>query len=162
MDGHGTRTPGLVLPATDPALRPSLVDRLTVLQRQAARGLATVLTEDGCTLDQWRVLRALADGLGHPMGDVADAVQVPAATLTRVTDGLADAGLVYRRQPDDDRRRVTVHLSRRGRSRLAGLEALVAAHESALRGSPEWEAMRAEMLGLLAPGVQMRAPSYDI
>ena len=158
MDGHGTHAPGLALPTAEPALRPSLVDRLTVLQRQAARGLAAVLTEDGCTLDQWRVLRALTDGLGHPMGDLAEGVQVPAATLTRVTDGLADAGLVYRRQPDDDRRRVTVHLSRRGRSRLAGLEALVAAHESALRESPAWETAFTEVLGLLAS----RAPSYDI
>lgn len=155
---RGTRTPGRAPSLEDSGLRPSLVDRLTVLQRQAARGLAAVLSEDGCTLDQWRVLRALADGQGRPMGDLADAVQIPAATLTRVADGLADAGLVYRRQPDDDRRRVRVHLSRLGRSRLAGLEALVEAHESALRHSEEWEPVRLELLGLLAS----RAPAYDL
>ncbi len=158
MSTRGTRTRDPGQSPVDSEPRPSLVDRLTLLQRQAARGLATVLSEDGCTLDQWRVLRALADGHGRPMGDLADAVQIPAATLTRVADGLADAGLVYRRQPDDDRRRVRVHLSRLGRSRLAGLEALVEAHESALRDSVEWEPWRLELLGLLAS----RAPAYDI
>ncbi|KQT89540.1 hypothetical protein ASG49_17575 [Marmoricola sp. Leaf446] len=136
---------------TDAALPPSLVDRLTTLQRQAARGLATALAQDGCTLDQWRVLRALGDGEGHTMGELADGLQVPAPTLTRVTDTLADAALVYRRQAGEDRRRVLLHLSRQGRRRLDGLEALVAAHESSLLASPPWAAAAAELTGLLAP-----------
>lgn len=117
---------------------PSLVDLLTVLQRQAVRGLAAVLAEDGFTVDQWRALRGLADGEGHPMGDLAESLQIAPASLTRVMDGLADGGLVFRRQPTSDRRRVTVHLARRGVANLQRLEEMVAAHEDALQAAPQW------------------------
>lgn len=150
--GSGAPAWRLDAPVEVEGVRPSLVDRLTVLQRQAARGLAVVLAEDGCTLDQWRVLRALADGAGHRMGDLAESLAIPAATLTRVADGLADTGLVYRRQPEDDRRSVGVHLSRRGHSRLAGLEALVEAHEAAVQRSATWELVRSELHDLLGRG----------
>ena len=121
---------------------PSLVEQLTVLQRTAARGLAEVLAEDGCTVDQWRVLRALGDGGGHLMGALAARLVVPQPSLTRIVDQLSDRGLVYRRQGDQDRRRIEVYLSRQGRTRLASLEALVRAHEETLRTDPEWAAMR--------------------
>ena len=51
---------------------PSLVEILTLAQRRAVRGLAARLADDGCTLDQWRVLRALGDGEGHLMGELED------------------------------------------------------------------------------------------
>lgn len=120
----------------------SVVEMLTVVQRRAARGLASALAEDGCSVDQWRVLRALADGEGHLMGELAESLLIAQPTLTRVTDGLADGALVYRRQSTLDKRRVSVHLSRQGRARLARLDALVRGHEEALRRSPEWEQIR--------------------
>ena len=129
---------------------PSLVDLLTVLQRQAIRGLSAALAEDGASVDQWRVLRALADGENHTMGGLADALQIAPASLTRVMDGLADASLVYRRQPTADRRRVTVHLARQGRSRLDRLEALAAAHENALRADQGWIRAQHQLSRLLA------------
>lgn len=123
---------------TDLATEPSLVEVLTIAQRQVARGLATVLAEEGFTVDQWRILRALADGAGHPMGELAESLMIPHPTLTRFVDGLVDNSLVYRRQAAEDRRRVTVHLARQGQARLERLNALVAAHEAALRDTPEW------------------------
>jgi DNA-binding MarR family transcriptional regulator len=129
---------------------PSLVEALTLAHRQASRGLAAVLAEDGCTVEQWRVLRALSDGHGHLMGELADTLQVAPPTLTRVTDGLADAGLVYRRQASADRRRVSAHLSRQGRSRLQRLDALARAHEDALRSSPEWAEVTDVLRGIVA------------
>lgn len=121
---------------------PSLVEQLTVLQRTAARGLGEVLAEDGSTVDQWRVLRALGDGGGHLMGELAARLVVPQPSLTRLVDQLSDQSLVYRRQGDQDRRRVEVYLSRQGRTRLGRLEALVRAHEETLRNDPEWVSMR--------------------
>ena len=121
---------------------PSLVEQLTVLQRTAARGLAGVLDDDGCTVEQWRVLRALGDGGGHLMGELAARLVVPQPSLTRIVDQLGDRSLVYRRQGEQDRRRVEVYLSRQGRTRLDRLEALVRAHEDTLRADPEWAAMR--------------------
>jgi DNA-binding MarR family transcriptional regulator len=115
-----------------------LVELLTVLQRTAARTLAEALAEDGCTVDQWRVLRSLADGRGHAMGELAADLVMPQASLTRLVDGLADLGLVYRRQGEDDRRRIELRLSRQGRARLTRLDAVVVAHEERLRDAPAW------------------------
>lgn len=116
-----------------------LVELLTVLQRTAARTLAEALAEDGCTVDQWRVLRSLADGEGHPMGGLAADLVIPHPSLTRLVDGLADLGLVYRRQAEHDRRKVQLHLSRQGRARLDRLDAVVSTHEQGLRDDPAWQ-----------------------
>ena len=125
------------------------VELLAVAQRLAARGLAAALAEDGSAIEQWRVLRALGDGEGHLMGELAGTLLIAQPTLTRLVDGLADSALVYRRQALDDRRRVAVHLSRQGRVRLARLDAIVAAHQRALRSSPEWVRVRDDLRQLL-------------
>ncbi len=127
----------------------SPVELLTVAQRLAARGLAVALAEDGSTVEQWRVLRALADGEGHLMGELAGALLIAQPTLTRLVDGLVDHALAYRQQSVVDRRRVAVHLSRQGRVRLVRLDAIVAAHQRALRSSPEWARVREGLRGLL-------------
>jgi DNA-binding MarR family transcriptional regulator len=121
----------------------SVVERLTRAQRYAAQGLSRQLAEDGCTLDQWRVLRVLADGEGHLMGEVAAGLLLAQPTLTRVVDGLVDRGLVYRRVSDADGRKVAVHLSRQGRLRLVRLDAIVTAHETALHDDPRWRELSA-------------------
>jgi DNA-binding MarR family transcriptional regulator len=109
-----------------------LVELLTVTQRRVASGVAAVLTEDGATLDGYRLLRSLAAAPGRSMGELVAALHLPAPTLTRLVDGAVDAALAYRLPDPDDGRKVVVHLSEPGRIRLARLEALVAAHESAL------------------------------
>ncbi|MFJ6379520.1 MarR family winged helix-turn-helix transcriptional regulator [Kitasatospora sp. NPDC092039] len=121
-------------PATRPAVpEPLLVELVTLAQRRLSGGLAAALAEEGCTVDQWRLLRALADGRGHPMGELAQALLIPQASLSRLVDSLADSGWAYRRQDDQDRRRITAHLSRQGRARLTRLDALAAAHDAAVR-----------------------------
>jgi DNA-binding MarR family transcriptional regulator len=108
-----------------------LVELLTVTQRRVAGGVAAVLAEDGATLDGYRLLRALTGG-GRSMGELVAALHLPAPTLTRLVDAAVDATLAYRLPDPDDGRKVVVHLSEAGRVRLARLEALVRAHESAL------------------------------
>jgi DNA-binding MarR family transcriptional regulator len=127
---------------------PSVVEILTLAQRRAVRGLAARLADDGCTLDQWRVLRALGDGEGHLMGELADALQIAQPTLTRVVESMVDAAWVYRRPSAEDRRRVAVHLSRQGRVRLSRLDAIVKAHEDALLASPDWDEVQTRISGL--------------
>lgn len=134
-------------PRTLPAT-PSLVETLVLAQRRAVRGLAARLADDGCTLDQWRVLRALDDDEGHVMGELADSLQIAQPTLTRVVDGLVDSAWVYRRPSLEDRRRVAVHLSSQGRVRLGRLDAIVRAHEDALRASPDWADVQSLISGL--------------
>ncbi|MGK5113245.1 MULTISPECIES: MarR family winged helix-turn-helix transcriptional regulator [unclassified Geodermatophilus] len=110
----------------------SLVELLTVAQRRLARGVAAVLAEDGATLDVFRLMRCLAAGPGRSMGELVAALTLPAPTLTRLVDGLVDGAEAYRLPDPDDGRRVRVHLSARGRTRLTRLEGLVRAHEDAL------------------------------
>jgi DNA-binding MarR family transcriptional regulator len=123
----------------------SLVAQLTLAQRWATRGLARALAEDDCTVDQWLVLRALADGQGHPMGELAGTLRIAQPTLTRVVDALSDRALVYRRQDPGDGRRVDVHLSRQGGVRLVRLEAVVRAHEATLASDPGWQETRRKL-----------------
>ena len=127
---------------------PFLVETLFLAQRRAVRGLAARLADDGSTLDQWRVLRALDDGEGHHMGELADSLQIAQPTLTRVVETLVDSAWVYRRPSLEDRRRVAVHLSRQGRVRLARLDAIVQAHEDALLASPDWADLQSRIADL--------------
>src|SRR3954466_1090124 len=118
---------------TSPArVSDDLVELLTVTQRRVARGVGAVLAEDGTTLDGYRLLRSLAGARGRSMGELVAALHLPAPTLTRLVDAAVDAALAYRLPDPEDGRKVVVHLSQPGRMRLARLEALVRAHESAL------------------------------
>ncbi|MGY1650969.1 MarR family winged helix-turn-helix transcriptional regulator [Geodermatophilus sp. SYSU D01119] len=142
--------------ALPPAAEPSLVELLAVVGRRVARGVSAALAEDGATLDTYRLLRALGAGPGRTMTELCAALAVPAATATRLVDGLADAALAYRLPDPDDGRRVRVHLSARGRTRLDRLEALVSAHEAALAaelGTERVAALVAALTDLAAPPV---------
>ena len=112
-----------------------LVELLTVTQRRVAGGVAAVLAEDGATLDGYRLLRALAGPGGRSMGELVTALHLPAPTLTRLVDAAVDGAVAYRLPDPEDGRKVVVHLSEAGRTRLVRLEALVRAHESALAES---------------------------
>ena len=122
-----------------------MVELVTLLQRRLARGLSAALAEEHTSLDQWRVMRAVADGRGHLMGELAGRLLIAHPTLTRIVDGLVDGSVLYRRQSTLDRRRVAVHLSRRGHERLARLDALVAGYEVTLSAGARNE----ELIGLL-------------
>ncbi|RKT55798.1 MarR family transcriptional regulator [Saccharothrix australiensis] len=111
--------------------RADLVDLLTRTQRALVRDLGGVLEEEGVTVDQWRVLRALADE-ERSMGELAGALEMPHATLTRIVDTLVDSAFLYRSQSGEDRRKVSVHVSDPGHAKLDRLESLAAAHERAL------------------------------
>ena len=69
------------------------------------------------------------------MGQLVAALHLPGPTATRVVDGPVDAALAYRLPDPADGRRVVVHPSALGRTRLARWEALVAAQEAALARS---------------------------
>jgi DNA-binding MarR family transcriptional regulator len=85
--------------------------------------LCAVLEPEGLTLAQWRVLQLLWDGASHAMGEVADRAMLPPPTLTKTVDQLVAANLLDRRADLNDRRRVLIRLTARGRrlrQRLAG------------------------------------------
>jgi MarR family transcriptional regulator, organic hydroperoxide resistance regulator len=113
---------------TTPGLGSSLAYLLSRAERSVNRGLAAALAGEDVTVEQWRILRALADGRGHSMGELAEAVLMPHPTLTKAVDRLIDRALVYRGASAGDRRRVAVFLADRGRHLLARVDGAVAEH----------------------------------
>ncbi|EWT05029.1 MarR family transcriptional regulator [Intrasporangium chromatireducens Q5-1] len=118
----------------DESARPKrLLDALARAHRVVGRSLQVDLErEEGITLDQWRVLRALSTDEGRTMGELVEHLQVPAASVTRFVDTLVDRALVFRHARAADRRQVEVLLSSLGSQVLARTEALVQAHEARL------------------------------
>jgi DNA-binding MarR family transcriptional regulator len=125
-------------------LRSYLAYRLTEAEQAVNRGLAEVLATEGVTIEQWRILRALSDGYGHSMGDLAIAVLMPHPTLTKAVDRLIDDALVYRRQDEVDRRRVAVFLADRGRTLVERLDWHAEEHHHAVEAA--FGAQRTERL----------------
>jgi DNA-binding MarR family transcriptional regulator len=109
------------------AVPTTAMQRLAHLLSQAeygvTRGLARVLEEEDCSVEQWRALVLRADGVSHSMSEVAEFALLAAPTLTRLVDRMVADNLAYRTADPQDRRRVLVHITRRGRAlqkRLAG------------------------------------------
>ncbi len=99
-----------------PSLIQELAQALSRAERAVTRELVRALHDEGCTIEQWRILLLLADGRGHSMSEIAEFALVPAPSLTRLIDRMASDGLVHRRPDLRDRRRVRVHATRRGRA----------------------------------------------
>jgi DNA-binding MarR family transcriptional regulator len=91
---------------------------LTIVERGVVARLAETLKQDGTTIEEWRVLRLLADGEGHAMTEIADYALLPAPSLTKLVDRMVSQNLVLRRADDVDRRRVLVFASERGTQAL--------------------------------------------
>lgn len=120
---------------TDTGLRAHLAYLLSEAERQVTRGLGGALAAEGMSVEQGRILRALSDGHGHSMSDLAEAVLMPHPTVTKAVDRLVDGALVYRRQDVTDRRRVAVYLSDRGRELVARLDRRAAEHHRAVEAA---------------------------
>jgi DNA-binding MarR family transcriptional regulator len=136
---------------TATGLRAHLSYLLSEAEREVSRQLAAGLAAEGVTIEQGRILRALSDGHGHSMTDLAEAVLMPHPTLTKAVDRLVDDALVYRRQDTSDRRRVAVYLSDLGRSLVARLDRRAAEHHaevSAAFGAGRTERLMRELEAL--------------
>lgn len=128
---------------------------LEAVVRRINASTTAVLKEVDLTLEQWRVLDCLVDHGEMPMTELADAVSVPAPTVTRIIDKLVSRALVYRSSGMSDRRRVLVHPSQRGddlHARLApGVEGV---HASVF--APLTAEQQAQFFGMLR---LLRAPA---
>jgi DNA-binding MarR family transcriptional regulator len=113
--------------------------------------MAEVLGDEGCTVEEWRILVLLCDGAGHTMSEVADFAMLPAPTLTKLVDGLVADNIAYRRVDSMDRRRVRVYLTPRGKAWHRRLSVLVdRLHEDFANAiGPEEADQLEELLGRL-------------
>jgi len=87
---------------------------------------------DGVTADHWRVLRILADGEGHTMGEIAEQLQMNPPTLTKLVDRMVGKSLVQRAADPEDSRRVLVYATDAGLELLSELQGKVDRHHAAL------------------------------
>jgi DNA-binding MarR family transcriptional regulator len=115
---------------TEPAR--DLAHQLTRAERLLSGWTSALLEAEHCTLEEWRVLKILADGHGHTMTEIADFALLPAPTLTKLMDRMVSAALVYRRADDRDRRRVLAYLAEHGRARYERAAARLTAAEAEL------------------------------
>lgn len=104
----------------------------------------------------YQVLRVLTDGEVHSAGELATAADLTPGSLTKMLDGLSDAGLVERVRDVEDRRRVAVRITEEGRSLHDEKDARIrAAWESVLGGADAAE------LEAMATALRRVAALYD-
>lgn len=130
---------------------PSLALLLRRADRRAAARLSAVLATHGGALEQWHVLSCLADGVGRAMSEIGALVVLPAPSMSKLIDGMVADNLVHRRIDDQDRRRVLVYLTARGRRLHEALRSAVeqdAASLEDLHDERELSALRAGLAKL--------------
>lgn len=93
----------------------SMTGALVRAARVAAQAVDDALAADKLSVDHYLVLEALTARPGATMAELRDRTRIAAPTLTRVVDRLVSIAAVYREVDVDDRRKVRVHPSTRGR-----------------------------------------------
>lgn len=81
-------------------------------------------------VEQWRILKVLSDGKGHSMGELAETVLLNHPTLTKMIDRMVSDSLVYRLHDLDDRRKVVMYCSDRGKELAKRLNLLAQSQET--------------------------------
>ena len=108
-------------------------EHIAYLLAQATRQVHQQLDEEfrseGVPVEQWRILKVLSDGNGHSMGELADAVLLNHPTLTKMIDRMVSDTLVYRVQDPNDRRKVLMFISDRGKVLCRKLNSLAVDQE---------------------------------
>jgi DNA-binding MarR family transcriptional regulator len=103
----------LVAPPND--MEHQLAHLIASVNRQIEEDLEGRLRPEGLPIEQFRVLNALSQREGQPMGALAAEVLVDATTLTKLIDRMVAEALVYRAPDAHDRRKVLIFLAAKGR-----------------------------------------------
>jgi 3-hydroxy-9,10-secoandrosta-1,3,5(10)-triene-9,17-dione monooxygenase reductase component len=82
------------------------------------------------SVPEWRVLACLTDVEGLSVGELAAMALMKQPRLTKVLDRMERDGLLKRRSTASDRRRVALHLTAKGRTRVAPVLKAARTHEA--------------------------------
>jgi len=115
----------------------ALVLALSDAERRVTRRLAQVLAHHACSVERWRALALLAGDESHDMSELAEFTQLPPASVTRLVDALVADNLAHRMADPRDRRRVLVHITRRGLVLQRQLSERIAAESDAILGDAD-------------------------
>lgn len=99
---------------------------LSLVERAVTQRLDDALKAHGSGIDQWRILSLLVEQGGSPMNVVAEHALMLAPKLSKLVDRMVAANLVLRHADEQDRRRVLIAASPRGRQALVDWNAAVA------------------------------------
>ena len=103
--------------------------------RAFSRALEKLTIEHGVSAGQWRFLRVLWDQDGITQRELADRTGTTEATTVRSVNGLLKSGFITRKRVADDRRKMKITLTARGRRlRNELLPLVISVNERALRG----------------------------
>jgi len=108
---------------------------LSMVERTLTSRIDDALRAQGSGIDQWRILSLLAECGGQPMTAVAEHAMLLAPKLSKLVDRMVAANLVLRRPDVEDRRRVLVAATERGRAALAEWDVAVVAVQEELRAA---------------------------
>ncbi|MGM4885220.1 flavin reductase [Tardiphaga sp. 20_F10_N6_6] len=92
----------------------------------------TRLKEWDLTVPEWRVLACLADVEGLSVGELAAMALMKQPGLTKVLDRMERDDLLKRKSTSNDRRRVTLYLTAKGRARVKPVQKAALEHETEL------------------------------
>jgi DNA-binding MarR family transcriptional regulator len=131
-------------------------DYLAYLLAQADRQINGQLDEEfraeGVPVEQWRILKLLAEENGRSMGNLAQAALLNHPTLTKTIDRMVSLALVYRRADKADGRKVLIFISERGRAVNERLNRLANLHQAEIvesYGNREAEQLKRLIEGLI-------------
>ena len=107
--------------------------RLAILEaRRLTLHLNPLLAAEHLSLEEWLVLDTLSEHDGLSMSELAAGTLASNATLSRHVDSLATRALVFREVAFEDRRRIMIHLSKRGRDLQRQVSSRLRTEEQAL------------------------------
>jgi 3-hydroxy-9,10-secoandrosta-1,3,5(10)-triene-9,17-dione monooxygenase reductase component len=86
------------------------------------------------TVPEWRVLACLTDVEGLSVGELAAMALMKQPGLTKTLDRMEEDDLLKRKSESNDRRRVTLHLTAKGRARVKPVLQAALHHEATVLG----------------------------
>ncbi len=125
---------------------------LTRASHVVGRDLQEALKQRGVTMREWRILGTLWDEDDLTVNQLAAIIMCEQSTTTRVVGRLASSGLIGKRTRAEDRRKVHVFLTDKGRAMVDELVVLATDAEQEFadaHGCDDTEALRAELRALI-------------
>jgi len=105
---------------------------LAASSESASAQFHAVVRSKGIRVPEWRVLASLYDQDGLMITKLADYALAEQSRLTRIVDQMDAKGLVKRKPGLDDRRKVTVHLTAKGKTLAKVLVEKARKHEQSV------------------------------
>ncbi|MDA9528497.1 MarR family winged helix-turn-helix transcriptional regulator [Bradyrhizobium sp. CCBAU 25338] len=140
-----------------------LPDLIRGVNRLLEQTLEAELKPRGMSAHQYRVLEALTERNGLPMGDLATRLFVDSPTLTKIIDRMVQSAEVYRGPDPNDRRKVLIFLSRRGAAHFEDIDPLISSIQQDILdrlGASDAAALTSLLSELLGGSVSSRPRTF--